>query len=94
MGFFLQRQKKVKPSAPKRDINDGIYTKCESCKEVLAIRQLNSNLEVCPSCGFHHRMSAAKRLESLVDEGSFKELITDYLRLIHNFPGYEKKIQS
>ena len=49
MGFFLQRQKKVKPSTPKRDINDGIYTKCESCKEVLAIRQLNSNLEVCPS---------------------------------------------
>ena len=27
MGFFLQRQKKVKPSTPKRDINDGIYTK-------------------------------------------------------------------
>ncbi len=95
MGFFLQRQKKVKPSTPKRDINDGIYTKCESCKEVLAVRQLNSNLEVCPSCGFHHRMSAAKRLESLVDEGTFKE-INHRLFTVNplNFPGYEKKIQK
>ncbi|MDE5976977.1 MAG: acetyl-CoA carboxylase, carboxyltransferase subunit beta [Turicibacter sp.] len=94
MGFFLQRQKKIKSSASKRDINDGIYTKCESCKEVIAVRQLNSNLEVCPSCGFHHRMSAKKRLESLIDAGTFKEI--NHRLCTRNplgFPGYEKKIQ-
>ncbi len=95
MGFFLQRQKKTKPSTPKRDINDGIYTKCESCKEVLPTRQLHSNLEVCPSCGFHHRMSAIKRLRSLVDEGTFKEINQRLFTLNPlSFPGYEKKIQG
>ena len=74
MGFFLQRQKKSKPVAKKRDINDGIYTKCETCKEVLPVKQLHANLHVCPKCEFHHRMSAMTRIESLVDEGTFKEL--------------------
>lgn len=95
MGFFLQRQRKLKTSTPKRDINEGIYTKCESCKEVTAVMQLSSNLEVCPTCGFHHRMTAKKRLESLIDPGSFKE-INRRLHTLNplNFPGYEEKIEG
>lgn len=95
MGFFLQRQRKLKTSTPKRDINEGIYTKCESCKEVIAVIQLSSNLEVCPTCGFHHRMTAKKRLESLIDPGSFKE-INRRLHTLNplNFPGYEEKIEG
>lgn len=95
MGFFLQRQRKLKTSTPKRDINEGIYTKCESCKEVIAVMQLSSNLEVCPTCGFHHRMTAKKRLESLIDPGSFKE-INRRLHTLNplNFPGYEEKIEG
>ncbi len=93
MGFFLQRQKKSKPITKKRDINDGVYTKCESCKEVLPVKQLYVNLQVCPKCQFHHRMRAVNRLESLIDEGTFREVNQ---RLISknplNFPGYEKKI--
>ena len=95
MGFFLQRQKKIKPTTPKRDVNEGIYTKCESCKEVLPARQLDSNLAVCPSCGFHHRMSAIKRLESLVDTGSFKEINQRLISLNPlKFPGYEQKVKG
>ena len=95
MGFFLQRQRKLKTSTPKRDINEGIYPKCESCKEVIAVMQLSSNLEVCPTCGFHHRMTAKKRLESLIDPGSFKE-INRRLHTLNplNFPGYEEKIEG
>lgn len=93
MGFFLQRQKKSKPVTKKRDINDGVYTKCESCKEVLPVKQLHANLHVCPKCQFHHRMRAMSRLESLIDEGTFREVNQ---RLVSknplSFPGYEKKI--
>ena len=57
--------------------------------------QLSSNLEVCPTCGFHHRMTAKKRLESLIDPGSFKE-INRRLHTLNplNFPGYEEKIEG
>lgn len=95
MGFFLQRQKKSKPVTKKRDINDGIYTKCEACKEVLPVKQLDANLQVCPKCQFHHRITALNRLEYLIDEGTFKEVNR---RLISknplSFPGYEKKINQ
>lgn len=95
MGFFLQRQRKVKSITPKRDVNEGIYTKCESCKEVLPTRQLESNLAVCPSCGYHYRMSATKRLNSLIDIGSFKEINQRLISLNPlEFPGYEQKIKG
>ena len=95
MGFFLQRQKKSKPVAKKRDINDGIYTKCETCKEVLPVKQLHANLHVCPKCEFHHRMSAMTRIESVVDEGTFKELNQKLIsKNPLSFPGYEKKINN
>lgn len=95
MGFFLQRQKKVKSATTKRDVNEGIYTKCESCKEVLPVRELSSNLEVCPNCGYHYRMSAIKRLNSLVDMGSFKEINPRLVSLNPlKFPGYEQKIKG
>lgn len=95
MGFFLQRQKKVKSATTKRDVNEGIYTKCESCKEVLPVRELSSNLEVCPNCGYHYRMSATKRLNSLVDMGSFKEINARLVSLNPlKFPGYEQKIKG
>lgn len=95
MGFFLQRQKKVKSATTKRDVNEGIYTKCESCKEVLPVRELSSNLEVCPNCGYHYRMSATKRLNSLVDMGSFKEINPRLVSLNPlKFPGYEQKIKG
>lgn len=76
-------------------MNEGIYTKCESCKEVLPVRELSSNLEVCPNCGYHYRMSATKRLNSLVDMGSFKEINPRLVSLNPlKFPGYEQKIKG
>lgn len=96
MGFFLKRQSKALPSTTtqKRDITDGIYTKCEDCKEVMPVKELQLNLLVCPKCQFHHKMSAPVRIKSLVDNGTFRELNS---RLKSKnplaFPGYEHKLQ-
>ncbi|MCI0582179.1 MAG: acetyl-CoA carboxylase, carboxyltransferase subunit beta [Chloroflexi bacterium] len=51
-----------------------LWTKCPSCSEMLFNKQLDKADRVCPTCGHHFRLSAAARLESLVDRDSFREL--------------------
>ena len=50
-----------------------LWTKCPSCSEMLFNKQLEKSDRVCPSCGHHFRMSAASRIEILVDDRSFVE---------------------
>ncbi len=50
-----------------------LWTKCPSCEEMLFNRQLDKVRRVCPSCGHHFRLSAAGRLDLLLDAGSFEE---------------------
>ncbi len=59
---------------PRRDsYPPDLWTKCPSCGEMLFNKQLDKVLRVCPSCGHHFRLSAAARLELLLDQGSFAE---------------------
>jgi acetyl-CoA carboxylase carboxyl transferase subunit beta len=50
-----------------------LWTKCPSCEEMIFNRQLDKTLRVCPTCGHHFRLSAAARLETLLDPGTFEE---------------------
>jgi acetyl-CoA carboxylase carboxyl transferase subunit beta len=50
-----------------------LWTKCPSCSEMLFNKQLDKADRVCPTCGHHFRLSAAARLELLLDEGTFQE---------------------
>jgi acetyl-CoA carboxylase carboxyl transferase subunit beta len=50
-----------------------MWTRCPSCEEQLFNKQLEKAMGVCPSCGHHFRLSAAARLEQLLDEGTFEE---------------------
>lgn len=61
-------------SSNKASIPKGIWTKCDSCCQVLYRAELERNLEVCPKCDHHMRMHARQRLYSLLDEGSLVEL--------------------
>jgi len=59
---------------PRRDAYPpDLWTKCPSCGEMLFNKQLDKVLRVCPACGHHFRLSAAARIEMLVDHGSFAE---------------------
>ncbi|WP_163937355.1 acetyl-CoA carboxylase, carboxyltransferase subunit beta [Paraferrimonas sp. SM1919] len=55
-------------------VPEGIWSKCNSCEQVLYRIDLEKNLEVCPKCGHHMRIGARKRLLALLDQGSFKEI--------------------
>jgi acyl-CoA carboxylase subunit beta len=50
-----------------------LWTKCPSCETMLFNKQLDKAMRVCPTCGHHFRLSAATRLEQLVDDGSWSE---------------------
>lgn len=60
----------------KRDPNpfpEGLWTKCEKCRELLFTKEWERNLRVCQKCGYHFRLSARERIALLLDEGSFVE---------------------
>ncbi|GAB4242446.1 MAG: acetyl-CoA carboxylase, carboxyltransferase subunit beta [Candidatus Methylacidiphilales bacterium] len=57
----------------KRDIPEGIWTKCPACGEVLFNKELEANLMVCPKCGHHLTISARARLAAFCDPNSFEE---------------------
>jgi acetyl-CoA carboxylase carboxyl transferase subunit beta len=58
----------------RRSIPKGVWTKCNECNEIFVEADLKANLNVCPHCGFHHSMTSAERVQSLVDEGTFVEM--------------------
>ncbi|HGS5464169.1 TPA: acetyl-CoA carboxylase, carboxyltransferase subunit beta [Vibrio parahaemolyticus] len=62
----------------KASIPEGVRTKCPSCDQVLYRIALKENLEVCPKCQHHLRMSARHRLDSFLDKGERIELASEY----------------
>ncbi len=55
---------------------EGLWIKCEDCKEILSKPELEQNLNVCPRCQRHFRLGARSRVDLLVDSGSFEECDT------------------
>jgi acetyl-CoA carboxylase carboxyl transferase subunit beta len=62
----LNPEKKVK-------IPEGMWVKCDSCKEIVYRKEIDKNLRICPKCNYHFRISARERLRLLVDEETFVE---------------------
>jgi acetyl-CoA carboxylase carboxyl transferase subunit beta len=58
-------------------VPEGLWIKCVGCGEILQTKVLKDNFQVCPECSHHFRMSAAERIASLTDEGSFDEYAED-----------------
>ena len=59
--------------SPKKNVPEGLWSKCNACEAVLYRTDLEKNLYVCPKCNHHNRLSARERLDSLLDpEGRFE----------------------
>lgn len=61
----------------KRAVPEGLWDKCPGCNAVLYRADLERNLEVCPKCGHHNRVTARKRLEQFLDLDSTEEIGAD-----------------
>jgi acetyl-CoA carboxylase carboxyl transferase subunit beta len=53
---------------------EGIWTKCKNCNEIIYTKEIERNLNVCPKCDYHFRISARERIALVLDEGSFTEM--------------------
>jgi len=63
----------------KKDIPDGLWTKCEGCSEALYNKTLEENLKVCPKCNYHFILGAYERINTLLDRDTFAEYDKDML---------------
>jgi acetyl-CoA carboxylase carboxyl transferase subunit beta len=80
---------------PKREIPEGLMSKCDKCGSIQYSKELEKNLKVCPSCGYHMRLNAMDRIKYTIDEGTFIEYDADLVSVDPlNFPGYATKLEQ
>ncbi len=72
MAWFRKDKTPLK-AQDKRDLPADVFDKCAGCGEILYRERLAQNLNVCPTCGYHLRVSEAAYLSILIDSGSFEE---------------------
>jgi acetyl-CoA carboxylase carboxyl transferase subunit beta len=63
----------VQSEGKKVKVPEGLWTKCQNCSEVILSKEIEKNLNVCPKCAHHFRVSARQRFDMLLDAGSFVE---------------------
>jgi acetyl-CoA carboxylase carboxyl transferase subunit beta len=61
----------------KKNIPDGLWTRCEECHELIYNKKLDENLRVCHKCSYHFNIGARERVKLLIDEGTFREMDAD-----------------
>ncbi len=62
----------VKAKKSNVDIPIGKWVKCDNCKEIIYKEKIRENLSICPNCGHYFRMHIGRRLELIIDEGTYK----------------------
>ena len=70
---FLKKPKLGSASSRKRDIPEGLWTKCKKCAAMIYDKELDANLKVCPTCQFHFPIGARERIHAMVETCSFEE---------------------
>ena len=75
LGWFRRMKEGITTkTAEKKEIPEGNWYKCPSCKTVIASQEHEANLWVCPHCDHHERIGSKEYFDILFDEGKFREL--------------------
>jgi acetyl-CoA carboxylase carboxyl transferase subunit beta len=79
MAWFKKEKipKQAPPEEHRLQMPEGLWVKCENCKEIVYKKEVARNANVCPKCNYHFRISARERLEQLFDEGVYEEFDTE-----------------
>jgi acetyl-CoA carboxylase carboxyl transferase subunit beta len=100
MAWFKRQTDKLGEVAPPEERTvktEGIFVKCENedCGATIYRKDLKESLQVCPTCGFHFRLTARERLQMLFDGGKYDErdanvAPTDPLEFVDKIPYHER----
>jgi len=72
MAWFRRQSGDLEATGEKRVRTEGLWVKCEGCRQVIWKKDLDANFNVCPKCERHFRIDARARIELLLDEGSYQ----------------------
>jgi acetyl-CoA carboxylase carboxyl transferase subunit beta len=70
---FARKSKMPGSKSRKKDIPEGLWSKCPKCSNMIYDKELDENLKVCGQCSYHFPISARERIHSLVETCSFEE---------------------
>ena len=70
---WFKKDKSGVASTERRDIPEGLWTKCTSCGEITYSKKMEQLLWVCPACNYHFRIPARRYIELLLDDGQLEE---------------------
>jgi len=77
MTWFKREASELESSGEKRVRTEGLWEKCDGCRQIIWKKDLDANLNVCPKCQKHFRLDARSRLAILLDNSEWEETETN-----------------
>ncbi len=72
MAWFKREHGELDTSGEKRVKTEGLWVKCDQCRQIIWKKDLDQNFNVCPKCDRHFRIDARARLGYLLDDGKYE----------------------
>jgi acetyl-CoA carboxylase carboxyl transferase subunit beta len=98
MAWFKRQSGELEASGEKTVRTEGLWVKCEECRQIIWKKDLEENMNVCPKCEKHFRIDARTRLAQLLDENQYETFdgnlsSTDPLKFVDLKP-YSKRLRQ
>src|SRR3984893_8384479 len=98
MAWFKRQSGELETSGEKKVRTEGLWVKCDGCRQIIWKKDLEENLNVCPKCEKHFRIDARTRLALLLDENQYETFdgnlsSTDPLKFVDLKP-YSKRLRQ
>src|SRR5215470_18173792 len=72
MAWFKRQSGELDTSGERKIRTEGLWVKCEQCRQIIWKKDLEDNFNVCPKCEKHFRIDARSRLAQLLDNGEYE----------------------
>jgi acetyl-CoA carboxylase carboxyl transferase subunit beta len=72
MAWFKKEKTPIDPGGDRTVRTEGLWIKCDQCKQIIWKKEMEANLNVCPQCNFHFKVSAKDRLQQLFDNSEYE----------------------